>query len=139
MSAEKKPFHILKECYQWSWVINHGTAFFETSLYEHPCTYHFLHHHPRNRTGEFDQSHSQRPAIALPPEIFLGLICGTETSPPMLHKIQQLASAFEEFSTGFPAVKGLSVDSLVLYHDHQRQTMGVISYQEFMQIQALRS
>jgi hypothetical protein len=52
----------------------------------------------------------------------------------MLQKIKQLASAFEEFLTSFPAVHHLPIEELVLYHDRERDAMGVISQQEFLSL-----
>jgi len=130
MSHTQNSFHILKECYQWAWVLNHGTAFFETTTYEHPHFFHYLHRQPRTSAAPIFPA-TQQPAIALPPETFLELICGTEQRPPMLQKIKQLASAFEEFLTSFPTVRHLGIEELVLYHDRERNAIGVISHQEF--------
>lgn len=131
MTPTQDSFHILKECYQWAWVLNYGTAFFETTTYEHPCFFHYLHRQPRHSAATpFPVAH--QPAIALPPETFLELICGSEHRPPMLQKIKQLASAFEEFLTSFPAVRHLDLAELVLYHDKERNAIGVISHQEFV-------
>jgi hypothetical protein len=113
--------------------LQNGTAFFETTTYEHPHFFHYLHRQPRQgATAIFPAT--QQPAIALPPETFLELICGTEQRPPMLQKIKKLASAFEEFLTSFPAVQHLEIKELVLYHDRERDTMGVISHQEFLSL-----
>lgn len=52
----------------------------------------------------------------------------------MLQKIKQLASAFEEFLTSFPTVRHLDIEELVLYHDRERNAIGVISHQEFLSL-----
>ncbi|MEB3229087.1 MAG: hypothetical protein VKJ27_11970 [Synechocystis sp.] len=133
MSPTRNSFHILKECYQWAWVLNHGTAFFETTTYEHPHFFHYLHRQPRSSSAAIFPA-AQQPAIALPPETFLELICGSEQRPPMLQKIKQLASAFEEFLSGFPTVRNLAIEDLVLFHDRERDAIGVISHQEFLSL-----
>ena len=133
MSHTQNTFHILKECYQWACVLNNGTAFFETTTYEHPHFFHYLHRQPSKNSATLFPA-TQQPAIALPPETFLELICGTAKRPPMLQKIKQLASAFEEFLTSFPTVRHLGIEELVLYHDREKNAIGVISHQEFLSL-----
>lgn len=133
MSQPHNSFPILKECYKWAWVLNHGTAFFQTTTYEHPHFFHYLRRQPRPSTNNIFPA-NQQPAIALPPETFLELICGSEQRPPMLQKIKQLASAFEEFLGNFPAVRHLDIEDLVLFQDRKQDTIAIISHQEFLSI-----
>ena len=113
--------------------MNYGTAFFQTTTYEHPHFFHYLHRQPRN-SSNFIFPATQQPAIALPLETFLQLICGSEQRPPMLQKIKQLASTFEEFLSSFPAVRHLDIEDLVLFHDRQQDKIAVISHQEFLRL-----
>ena len=133
MSNTCNSFQILKECYRWAWILNYGTAFFQTTTYEHPHFFHYLHRQPRNSSNLIFPA-TQQPAIALPLETFLQLICGSEQRPPMLQKIKQLASTFEEFLSSFPAVRHLDIEDLVLFHDRQQDKIAVISHQEFLRL-----
>ncbi|MFN5515005.1 MAG: hypothetical protein ACK5CA_09715 [Cyanobacteriota bacterium] len=120
MLFSRQDFQTLRECYKWAWVLNHGTAFYETHCYQASRQFYYLRSRP---DGAARLDHP--PAIALPPRLFIDLVCGSAAQAPALEKIRQAAQTFEQCWRDLSDCPELSVVDLALYYDCDSQKLGV--------------
>ncbi|MEB3174732.1 MAG: hypothetical protein VKN60_06045 [Cyanobacteriota bacterium] len=120
MLHNREDFRVLKECYKWAWVLNYGTAFYETQRYQD-----FTHFYYLRSTPDSAAPLDHPPAIALPPRLFIDLVCGGESQAPVLEKIRRAAQTFENCWRDLSDCPGLSLGEIVLYHDRRQGRMGV--------------
>jgi len=123
MTHTRQDFLTLKECYKWAWVLAYGTAFYETHHYEHSKQFYYLRPAPN---GSSDSNPQQSLAIALPPHLFIELVCGGSGREPALEKIRRAALFFEEWLAASRVAKPPAIGDIALYHDKQQQRVGVI-------------